>query len=255
MTGCVFAQACSHLGIKFEINMPTIDFVREEKLQGYINVLYPSWNSGTVINLSTGIESPEVGYKRKYPTIVFSNIVVVWGFSSKLTAKDLKDCIGKVFGTDSIKTVFFLDSTAALVQFSKEEYVDDFLVVKDTLERDGSTIAVLHPLARLLEGGSTRAANYETYKDICSSSVSEVLFADQAEAMGIRWKTKVDADSRESEDQSSIAKDSDRSSVANQRNEKKIDRERDNHEISCEDILDSLRSSKPLYGKRMTSIR
>lgn len=242
MTGCVFAQACSLLGIKFETNSPTIDFTRNEKLQHHINLLYPSWNSGTVINLSTGVETPELGYKRKYPTIVFSNIVLVWGFLSKLTPKDLKDCISKVFGADSVTSVFFLDSTAALVQFSKEEFVNDFLILKDTLERDDDAIAVLHPLAKLLEGGNTRAASYETYKEICGASASKVLFAEQAEAIGIRWKTKIDSVNEET-------KDVDEYSDVKQPNERKTDKEKSNHQISYDDILSSLRASKPLYGK------
>lgn len=248
MTGCVFAQACSHLGIKFDINSPTVDFARDDKLQQYINLLYPSWNSGTVINLSTGIECPELGYKRKYPTIVFSNIVLVWGFPSNLRPKDLKDSISKVFGTDSITSVFFLDTTAALVQFSKEEFVNDFLIVKDTLERDDGAIAVLHPLSKLLEGGNTRASSYETYKEICSASVSRVLFADQAEAMGIRWKTKVEPASAEIHDRPSTADNSNLFSVLKQRNESKINQDRSHHQVSCEDILRSL--SAP-YGKRI----
>ncbi|XP_020274491.1 poly(A)-specific ribonuclease PARN isoform X2 [Asparagus officinalis] len=244
MTGCVFAQACSLLGIKFETNSPTIDFTRNEKLQHHINLLYPSWNSGTVINLSTGVEAPELGYKRKYPTIVFSNIVLVWGFLSKLAPKDLKDCISKVFGADSVTSVFFLDSTAALVQFSKEEFVNDFLILKDTLEKNDDAIAVLHPLAKLLEGGNTRAAGYETYKEICGASASKVLFADQAEAIGIRWKTKIDRVNEE-------AKDVDEYSDVKQRNERKTDKEKSNHQISYDDVLSSLRASKPLCGKHV----
>lgn len=253
MTGCVFAQACSHLGIKFEISSPAIDFARNDKLQLYINLLYPSWNSGTMINLSTGIESPVLGYKRKYPTIVFENIVLVWGFSSKLKPKDMKDCISRVFGSDSITSVFFLDPTAALVQFRKKEYADDFLIVKDALERDDDAVAVLHPLAKLLEGGNTRAASYETYKDICSASVSKVLFAEQADAIGIRWKTKVNPTkvnptSAETEDLGST-ENSHMVSDVKQSSEKKIHHERNSHQISYEDVLGSLRSSRPLHGK------
>lgn len=251
MTGCVFAQACSHLGIKFEINSPTIDFANHEKLQHYVNLLYPSWNSGTVLNFRTGIESPELGYKRKYPTIVFPNIVLLWGFSSKLKPKNLKDCISKVFGPDSITSVFYLDSTAALVQFSKEEYANDFLTVKDTLERDDSAIAVLHPLAKLLEGGNTRAASYEIYKEICSASISKVLFADQAEAMGYRWKTKLNPAVSVSDEQVA-AEDSNPLSVG-KKNENTINQERSHQQVSCEDILHSLLDSKLLHGKRVRS--
>ncbi|XP_040868033.1 poly(A)-specific ribonuclease PARN isoform X3 [Glycine max] len=64
-------------------------------------------------------------------------------------------------------------------------------LVKDSLERSGGAISVLHPLSKLLEGGNTCGANYDTYREICGSSLSEGLFADQAEAVGIKWKTKL----------------------------------------------------------------
>ncbi|XP_020594450.1 poly(A)-specific ribonuclease PARN isoform X2 [Phalaenopsis equestris] len=190
MTGCVFAQACSHLGIKFEQGT-IINLVENNILKSYINILYPSWNSGTVINLRTGAESPVSCYKRKYPNINFTSIAIIWGFSSMLKPKDLEECLCRVFGTASVIYVFFLDRTAALIQFNKSELVNDFLVLKDMLEKDDGPIPVLHPLVNLLAGGNTRAADYNTYRDICSSSASKILFAEQAETIGIRWKTKI----------------------------------------------------------------
>ncbi|KAG0468258.1 hypothetical protein HPP92_017586 [Vanilla planifolia] len=191
MTGCVFAQACAHLGIEFEQDSLAMDLPRNEKLQNYINILYPSWNSGTVIDLRTGAERSDSGYKRKYPRIEFPNIALVWGFSSKLKPKDFEECLCKVFGSAAVISVFCLDRTAVLIQFSKKEFVDHFLVLKDALERDDGPISVLHPLAKLLDGGNTYAADYETYKEICGCSASKLMFAEQAEAMGIKWKTKI----------------------------------------------------------------
>ncbi|KAK8942846.1 Poly(A)-specific ribonuclease PARN [Platanthera zijinensis] len=52
-------------------------------------------------------------------------------------------------------------------------------------------ISVLHPFSKLLEGGNTRVADYESYKEICRSSMSKFLFADQAEATVIRRKSKI----------------------------------------------------------------
>lgn len=252
MTGCVFAQACCHLGIKFELNSPKIDFVRNDKLQGYMNLLHPSWNSGTVINLSTGIESQESGYKRKYPTVIFSNIVLFWGFPFKLTAKKMKECISKVFGSDSVTSIFFLDSTAALIQFSKKELVNEFLTVKDTLEKNNDALSVLHPLAELLEGDNSRAANYDTYKEICSSSMSRVKFVDQAEALGIRWKTKVEPGSSETEGSSNYENMAEYHIPASAVKQK-VGRRDENlhHHVTCEDILDSLSSSKSFSGQRI----
>ncbi|XP_008808745.1 poly(A)-specific ribonuclease PARN-like isoform X2 [Phoenix dactylifera] len=258
MTGCVFAQACSHLGMKFELHSPSIDFSKNDKIQNYMNLLYPSWNSGTVIDLSTGIENPDSSYKRRYPQIVFSNIVLVWGFPSNIKPKDLKECVCKVFGPDSITLIFFVDSTAALIQFSKEDLVNEFLILKDNLESNDDPISVLHPLAKLLEGGNTHAANYETYRDICGSSISKVLFVDQAEAVGIRWKTKVENGSGETQKfaSSSEITPGDNSPAVKQVIGKKNDPKRQSHhQVSCEDILDSLHASKLLFEKQVRSTR
>ena len=84
-----------------------------------------------------------------------------------------------------------MDETAVFVQFSKPELVSDFLELKETLERNNDPISVLHPFSKLLEGGCTCAASYEIYKEISSSPVSKILFSDQAEAIGIKWKTKL----------------------------------------------------------------
>ncbi|KAH0734599.1 hypothetical protein KY285_010306 [Solanum tuberosum] len=54
MTGCIFAQACNHLGIDFTLHVVAGDLAKETKLQNYINRLYLSWVSRDVIDLSTG---------------------------------------------------------------------------------------------------------------------------------------------------------------------------------------------------------
>lgn len=190
MTGCVFAQACSHIGVDF----PTEDLAHNEKLQNYINLLYLSWNSGDVINLSTGDtnELPSINsIRRRFLKILHPNIVLIWGFPKKLKANEIRECISKVFGVTSVACIYHLDETAVFIQFSKEELVTDFLTLKERLEISNDSISVLHPLSKLLEGGKTCAAGYEIYKDICSSPVSKVLFAEQAEAVGVNWRTKL----------------------------------------------------------------
>ncbi|RZC51180.1 hypothetical protein C5167_019607 [Papaver somniferum] len=59
MTGCIFAQACSHLGIGFDNNSLAKGLAEHENLQKYINLLYLSWNNGAMIDLRTGNESFE----------------------------------------------------------------------------------------------------------------------------------------------------------------------------------------------------
>ncbi|KAL3508359.1 hypothetical protein ACH5RR_027760 [Cinchona calisaya] len=195
MTGCVFAQACSHLGVDFARHPPSVDLHQNEKLQEYINLLYISWINGDIIDLRTGQCKPDSsagskGFKSRYSKILFSNIVLLWGFPSKLKASEIRECFCLVFGSTSVTSVYHLDETAVFIQFSKEELVSDFLSLKDTLERSNDPISVLHPLSKILEGGQTRAANYEAYRQICSSPISEVFFADQAEAVGIKSNTK-----------------------------------------------------------------
>lgn len=183
MTGCVFAQLCTYLDVKFEQLSPQDNLATNNKLQKHINLLSPSWNSGTVLDLSSGMERPDPGYMRRYPAAAYDNIVLIWGFMSKVRAKEIKDCIRKVFGLGSVITVFSIDSTAALVQFETQKTVNDFLDLKADLEKTDSAISMLHPLSTILEGGQTRAAKYDTYRDICNSSESKYLFADQAEAV------------------------------------------------------------------------
>ncbi|XP_073272197.1 poly(A)-specific ribonuclease PARN [Primulina huaijiensis] len=186
MTGCVFAQACCHLGIDFNNQAPPVDLPGNEKLQKYINHLSLSWVNGDVVNLKTGksdAESLGSNYHKKNKKILFPNMVLFWGLTSELRAGDIRDCMHKVFGKDSVTSIYHLDDTAVFVQFSEAKLVSDFLELKNSLDRENNPLTVLHPLSRILEGGCIRAASYETYKDICSSPLAEVLFSDQAEAV------------------------------------------------------------------------
>ncbi|XP_048130482.1 poly(A)-specific ribonuclease PARN isoform X2 [Rhodamnia argentea] len=195
MTGCVFAQTCSHLGIKFHPRSSSEILARDEMLEKYVNRLFLSWNNLDIINLSTGrVTGNSVGStycKNQYSKILFENIVLIWGFPHKLRAREIKECISKVFGLTSVTSVYALDKTTVFVQFKEAQLVSDFLVLKETLERNDDPISVLNPLWSLLEGGNTCAADYETYKEICSSPVSKAYFSDQARAVGIKWKTRL----------------------------------------------------------------
>ncbi|XP_039055780.1 poly(A)-specific ribonuclease PARN [Hibiscus syriacus] len=194
MTGCVFAQACSHLGINFQLHSTSENLTQNEKLQKHMNLLYLSWINGDIIDL-TGNRSEEMlgSYiiRKRFRPILFKNVVLLWGFPSRLKPSMIRDCICKTVGPTSVISIYCIDQTAVLVQFSKAEFASDFLNWKKTLEQSNDAISVLHPLSQLLEGGNTHAASYETYKEICASPISKVLFADQAEAVGIKWKTKL----------------------------------------------------------------
>ncbi|CAL5031570.1 unnamed protein product [Urochloa decumbens] len=256
MTGCVFAQLCTYLDIKFEQLSPQDNLATNNKLQKHINLLSPSWNSGTVLDLSSGMERPEPGYMRRYPAAVYDNIVLIWGFMSKVRPKEIKDCIRKVFGTGSVTSVFSIDSTAALVQFKKSESVNDFLDLKAVLERTDSAISILHPLSTILEGGQTRAAKYDTYRDICSSSESKYLFADQAEAVCATSKNQVPEnvdDNLISDVQQSILDGTLLTSVNKGDGTKSGSKNEDADDITCQHILDALHNNRALFGNRMRS--
>lgn len=203
MTGCVFAQACSHLGVDFKTNSPPLGLADEKKLQNYINLLYLSWVSGDIIDLRTGKRNTDClassNLKSQSGEIPFQNIVLLWGLPSNLKPSDIRDCISRVFGQNSAPSIYFIDKTAAFVQFSKTEMATAFLDTIETLGRSNDPISVLHPLSRLLEGGCTHAANYEVYRQICSSSLSKVLFADQAEAIRTKGVCEVSKANREEE--------------------------------------------------------
>ncbi|XP_021905805.1 poly(A)-specific ribonuclease PARN [Carica papaya] len=194
MTGYIFAQSCSLLGIDFKLHSKCL--AHNEKLQKHINLLYLSWINGVIVDLRTGKKTAEslVSHKtgKRYPPIVFENIALVWGFPSKLKAVDIRECISKAFGVRSVTSVYHVDETAVFIQFSKTELISDFLILMHNLDKNKDPISVLHPLSKLLEGGSTHAATYEAYKEICASPTSKVLFADQAKAAGIKWKTRLE---------------------------------------------------------------
>ncbi|KAL1563012.1 poly(A)-specific ribonuclease [Salvia divinorum] len=198
MTGCVFSEACFRLGIDFNPHVPGLVLQHNEKLQKYTNYLYLSWANGDIIDLKTGKSGPDtlgsaIGRRRCWlAKFTFSSMILLWGLPTKLKAKDIRECFYKAFGSGSITSVHHLDETAAFVQFSRAELVSDFLELKDRLERDNNNpMSVVHPLSRILETGCVRAATYETYKEVCLSPLSEVLFTDQAERLGIKGEARL----------------------------------------------------------------
>ncbi|CAN4102609.1 unnamed protein product [Withania somnifera] len=192
MTGCIFAQACNDLGIDFTLHMLAGDLAKETKLQNFINRLYLSWASGDFIDLNTGKCTTDSAAASKlkswYQEISFPSIVLLWGFPSKLKAREIRACIIQAFGPNSVSTVYHLDESAVFIQFSKPELVSKFVEMKESLSRKSNPISVLHPLSNILNGEYTHAATYDVYRQICSSSISKILFADQAEAVGIKHK-------------------------------------------------------------------
>lgn len=179
MTGCIFAQACSYLGINFK-NLPPL--IHDKKLQKYTNLLYVSWRHSSIVDISMGKVTLGTSSKN-YSKIIFENSVLLWGFPLSLKPGTMKDCLAKVFGVDNVMNVYYFDKNAAFIQFGKKKFVYDFLALKETLETRNDVVSVLNPIQKILDGGKTRAADYEVYKEICRSSVSKVLFEDQANAV------------------------------------------------------------------------
>ncbi|VFQ59456.1 unnamed protein product [Cuscuta campestris] len=190
MTGCIFAQACSRLGVEFNMNSSPLGLADEKKLQKYVNLLYLSWVSGDVIDLRTGTCNADrlasASLKTQYRQIDFQKIVVLWGLQNTLTPSDIRECISRAFGQNSVSSIYSLDKTAVFVQFSQTEVALEFLDLMETLGKNNGPLSVLHPLSRLLEGGCSHAADYEVYRQVCISPLSKILFAEQAEAVKIK---------------------------------------------------------------------
>lgn len=188
MTGCIFAQACNHLGFDFQQSQSD-NFAQNEKLEKYINRLYLSWTRGDIIDLRTGHSNADNWRVSKFK---YENIVLIWNFPRKLKAREIKECICKAFGSASVTSVYHVDDSAVFVLFKNSDLVWDFLALKRQLESSDGPVSVLHPISKILEGGNTGAADYEAYKEICSSHVSEILFSDQAETVGVKSRTRPD---------------------------------------------------------------
>ncbi|CAN6448383.1 unnamed protein product [Victoria cruziana] len=242
MTGCIFAQACKHLGVEFK-GQNAKGLIENQTLKKHVNLLYLGLDRRIMVYMGDGkvmkFSHPTV--KQRYPTIVFSNIIILWGFQKGLKPREVKDSMIKVFGSTAITSVFFLDESAALVQFSKQELVSDFLVLKDSLDKSGDLLSVLHPLAKLLEGGNTRAARYDVYKEICSSSQARLLFAEQAETLGFRWKTKLEMEDAAGIPENGMEKSGEEISIPE-----------NDAGVSGEQVLDALLSSRSLLRRKVS---
>lgn len=191
MTGCVFAQECSILGIDFKRQMGSLDLSKNEKLRKHINLIYPSYRTEVALDLKTGTAEIPINPAEQYNNENKGNIIFLWGFPSKINPPELRECILKALGVaESVMSIIFIDESAALIQFNNQDSASKFLVLKDSLDSKKSVTAI-HPLSPLLKCGNTHAADYATYKEICRSSASKVLFADQAETLNIRWTTKL----------------------------------------------------------------
>ncbi|XP_010462450.1 PREDICTED: poly(A)-specific ribonuclease PARN-like [Camelina sativa] len=203
MTGCIFAQACNHLGFDFTQHSQSDNLAHNEKLEKYINRLYLSWTRGDIIDLRTGHSNADNWRVSKFK---YENIVLIWNFPRKLKAREIKECICKAFGSVSVISVYHIDDSAVFLLFKNSELVWDFLKLKRQLESSDGPVSVLHPLSKILEGGNTGAADYEAYKEICSSHISEILFSDQAETVGVKSRTRPDPqDETDRREESTVA--------------------------------------------------
>ena len=137
MTGCVFAQVCSHLGIDFQLRSLSENLAQNEKLLKHMNLLYLSWINGDIIDLRTGKQTPDLlgsnTVRKWFSKILFENFVLIWGFPSQLKPSVIRECICKTLGPTSVISIYRIDQTAMFVQFSKAELVSDFLILKETV--------------------------------------------------------------------------------------------------------------------------
>lgn len=194
MTGCVFAQTCSRVGVDFSLSHQSGGLPNDEKLRKYINHLFISWKVADMFDMRTGKLSEEPllhkQLQSKYSKASFDNVVILWGFPQHLKANEIRKCLLKAFGPSSVTSIYHIDESAVFIQFSKEKLVHSFLELTEKLKKPRGTYEILHPLSKIFEGGSAQAGDYDAYKEICSSPESKLLFADQAEAVSVEWKTK-----------------------------------------------------------------
>ncbi|KAK6947094.1 Ribonuclease CAF1, partial [Dillenia turbinata] len=141
MTGCVFSQVCADLSIDFEQQSPPTELANNAMHQKYMNLLYLSWTNGDFINMSTGNRTPvSLGhYIKRWYSEIIFHCFAV-GASSKT---EVREAVSKVFGHHSVITIYHLDQTAASIQWE------------------------------------THASGYEVYKEICGSSMSQVLYVNR----------------------------------------------------------------------------
>ncbi|KAH9318472.1 hypothetical protein KI387_020241 [Taxus chinensis] len=193
MTGCIFAQACNHLDIDFNNFHPGPDLARVDKFQKYVNLLYVGWIRSIVLDLATGgeaVESRTMLQRHKVSNLVPAKLVLIWGFQTGYSDNDLRGLVKGVMGTAShITGVHFLDPSSAFINFCNEQVAAEFLCsMENKMAESCNAVATRSPLTSLLETASINAISYDMYEQICKSSLSKLVFAEQAEALGIRWK-------------------------------------------------------------------
>ncbi|XP_057816544.1 poly(A)-specific ribonuclease PARN [Cryptomeria japonica] len=193
MTGCIFAQACKHLDIDLNNLHLGSDFALADKFQRYANLLYVGWIRSLVLDLTTGgeaVESRTMLQSHYLSKLIPAKLVLVWGFQTGYSESDLRGLVKGVLGTVyPVMGVYFLDASSAFIHFLNEQMAAKFLCLMEAkMEETCNFLSSQSPLTSLLETGSINAIGYDMYEQICKSSMSKLLFAEQVEALGIRWK-------------------------------------------------------------------
>lgn len=158
----LFAKICSVLKISSETNKYS-----SSALKGYANIFNPySASSDNHIEEDVRLSTD---HPQKIST---ENIVFVWGFTIGTSAKMLRNQL--LTSSEVLADEFdvrILDKSCAVIAFSKPDSSTKFL---EAMESGGNNC---DSLSNLISEG-LRAADYETYKRVCSLGLWEVKLAD-----------------------------------------------------------------------------
>ncbi|XP_017252983.1 poly(A)-specific ribonuclease PARN-like isoform X2 [Daucus carota subsp. sativus] len=158
----LFAKICSVLKISSETDKHS-----SSALKGYANIFNPYSAS------SDNHMEEDVRLSTDHPQkISTENIVFVWGFTLGTSAKMLRNQL--LTSSEVLSDEFdvrILDKSCAVIAFSKPDSSTKFL---EAMESGGNNC---DSLSNLISEG-LRAADYETYKRVCSLGLWEVKLAD-----------------------------------------------------------------------------
>ncbi|GBG67209.1 hypothetical protein CBR_g84872 [Chara braunii] len=212
MTGVVFAQACTDLGVRpselSAFGMSAANSGANEsagsgshlskglrELSQYVNVVVAGWIGSMTVDISAGKEGvgqgrslPEAGRSRFTHQSSGANVVLVWGFSQWLGSEVLHRTIGGIFSRPPPVQVFFVDPQSALVQFNKDATATTFLTLAEGCHNGGRDMT---KGMQAFRDAGIQVAPFSFYRDLCSSPSVVTTLTDAAEALlrERRWQT------------------------------------------------------------------
>ncbi|KAF7831267.1 poly(A)-specific ribonuclease PARN isoform X1 [Senna tora] len=106
MTGCVFAQLCSHLGVDFKLDDSSQHLALNENIQKCINLLYLSWMHGDIIDLNTELLFADQA--KAVEDFGGVNIYLIWIVDHKKKARKIEICELQAMCCFEIKEIYHI---------------------------------------------------------------------------------------------------------------------------------------------------